>query len=231
MEKIGIHQIQFGMANAYLVVSEATVSEKNIVLIDTGLQGKSELVEKALGTVGATFRDIKLIVLTHTHYDHAGTAAECKVLSGAPVAVQEAEAEVLRKGESRFPGGATRLGRFMIGTVQKLRLGAKPFPPVEPDILVGDELDLHKFGFPGTALHTPSHSPGSMSLVADDGSCFPGDILFNIFPGSVFPPFADNPELLKIHWRLLLERGAQRFYPGHGRPFGTEKIERELRDN
>ena len=223
MENLKIHPIRFGMANGYI-----TIWEDRVVLIDTGLQGKTDLIEQALTAIGKTFRDICLIVLTHTHYDHAGTAAECKVLSGAPIAVQVAEAPILRSGESRFPGGATGLGRFLIGGVQKLGIGTKPFSPVEPDILVEDELDLHPYGFPGVAIHTPGHSPGSISLLAEDGSCFPGDILFNIFPRSVFPPFADNPELLKEQWQILLQRGAERFYPGHGRPFGREKIEGEL---
>jgi len=211
------------MANGYL-----TIWEDKLVLIDTGLQGKTALIEQALSAVGKTFRDIRLIVLTHTHYDHAGSAAECKVLSGAPLAVQMAEAPVLRRGVSLFPGGATVLGKILVGAVKKFRIGTKPYPAVEPDILVEQELDLHPYGFPGVAIHTPSHSPGSISLLGEDGSCFPGDILFNIFPGSVYPPFADYPELLKDHWRLLLRRGAQHFYPGHGKPFGTEKIESEL---
>jgi glyoxylase-like metal-dependent hydrolase (beta-lactamase superfamily II) len=116
-------------------------------------------------------------------------------------------------------------------------MGGASFEPVEPEIEFGASgeadrgtmtYDLHEYGFPGAAIHTPSHSPGSISLLCDDGSCFPGDILFNILPGSVMPPFADNPELLASHWRLLLDRGAQTFYPGHGRPFGRERVEAAL---
>ena len=48
--------------------------------------------------------------------------------------------------------------------------------------------------------------------------------LFNIFPWTVYPPFAnDEAELLKS-WEKLLSTGCQTFYPGHGKPFSRKKF-------
>ena len=247
-----VRPLAFKKGNGYVVRSD-----EKVILVDTGIGGKFKTIERTLASMGLDCTDIELVILTHTHYDHVGNVAACTDLSGAPVLVHAAEAQVLRDGYSGFPGGATRFGRFMVGLVKGLGLGGASFEPVEPEIVLGAEedpagsdvvartapgsenvtapgaegegiFDLHRYGFPGIAVHTPSHSPGSISVLAEDGSCFPGDILFNIFPGSLMPPFADNPELLARHWRELLDRGAARFYPGHGKPFGRARVEATL---
>lgn len=219
-----IHRIDFHRVNAYLFESG-----RSITLIDSGLKGSFGRVEAALKKTGRGPEDIDLIILTHTHYDHTGNTAECARRSGARVAVQRSEAEDLAAGYSSFPAGATLTGKIMTGLARILRMDGSAFSPVEADLLVDEEMDLHEYGFPGVAIHTPSHSVGSMSLLTDGGACFPGDILFNIFPGTVRPPFADYPDRLMEHWRLLLDRGARMFYPGHGAPFSREKIEAELK--
>ncbi|MFO7849054.1 MAG: MBL fold metallo-hydrolase [Spirochaetia bacterium] len=231
-----IRTIASGKVNAYVVRSEG-----KIILVDTGMKGKYKKAERALASMGSDCTDIDLVILTHTHYDHSGNAAECKKTSGASIVVHAAEAENLRSGISLIPSGATSLGKIAVGLAKALGFGKVKFPSVEPDTVFGasaqeagfadgeiPSFDLHSYGFPGIALHTPSHSPGSLSLISDEGSCFPGDILFNIFPGTVMPPVADKPELLAAHWRLLLNRGARRFYPGHGKPFDKDRLEKEL---
>ncbi len=235
-----IYRIPFGRSNGYILKTD-----EKILFIDTGLSGQFKKIERTLASLGLDCTDIDLVLLTHTHYDHTGCAAECRRISGAKVLVHGAEAENLRAGRSGFPAGATGLGRFVVGMAKRFGFAEADFEVVEPDIVLGAEasdgtgdpgspaadtnFDLRGCGFPGIACHTPSHSPGSLSFVTDDGDCFPGDILFNIFPGTVTPPFADNPELLATHWRLLLSMGARTFYPGHGKPFGMEKIEEQLR--
>ncbi|MGC9312365.1 MAG: MBL fold metallo-hydrolase [Sediminispirochaetaceae bacterium] len=218
-----IHRIDFRRVNAYLVESGSLIT-----MIDSGLKGSFGRVEAALRKIGRRPEDIGLIIQTHTHYDHTGNTAECARRSGARVAVQRSEAEDLAAGYSSFPAGATPLGKIVTGLARILRVDGSAFSPVKADLLVDEEMDLHEYGFPGTAIHTPSHSAGSMSLLTDGGACFPGDILFNIFPGTVRPPFADYPDRLREHWRRLLDRGARMFYPGHGAPFHREKTEAEL---
>ncbi|MCF7949216.1 MAG: MBL fold metallo-hydrolase [Spirochaetia bacterium] len=225
MSAYEVNRISMGMVNAYLVKTE-----KQLFLIDTGLAGKQSIarIEAACGRMGRSVGDIDMILLTHTHHDHAGGAAECKSRSAAPILLHKDEAEVLRFGISGFPAGTNSLVRFMVAVAKKRQKGGTPFPPAEADIVIDSDLDLHNYGFPGVAVPTPSHTAGSLSLLTDWGDCFCGDILFNIFPGTVFPPVADNPEALTSKWSLLLERGAKLFYPGHGGPIERQRVEREL---
>jgi glyoxylase-like metal-dependent hydrolase (beta-lactamase superfamily II) len=225
MSAYEVIRIKLGMVNAYFVKSE-----NQLFLIDTGLAGKRSIarIEAACRQMGRSIGDIDMILLTHTHHDHAGGAAECKARSAAPILLHRAEAEVLRSGCSGIPPGTNSLSRFMVGIAKKLHKGGTPFPPAEADIEIGSDLDLHSYGFPGVAIPTPSHTAGSLSLLTDRGDCFCGDILFNIFPGTLYPPVADNPGALTSKWSLLLERGAKLFYPGHGGPIERQRVEREL---
>lgn len=233
MSAYEVSRINMGMVNAYLVKTE-----EQLFLIDTGQSGKRNIarIEEACRQIGRSIEDIDMILLTHTHHDHAGGAAECKTRSAAPILLHRAEAELLRSGLSGFPAGTNSLVRLMVGIAKKLQKEGTAFPPAEADIELGGdseedvngELDLHSYGFPGVAIPTPSHTAGSLSLLTDGGDCFCGDILFHIFPGTVFPPVADEPDALPSKWSLLLERGAKRFYPGHGSPIDRQGVEREL---
>jgi GNAT superfamily N-acetyltransferase len=44
-----------------------------------------------------------------------------------------------------------------------------------------------------------------------------GDLAMNIWPGTNFPIFAENPEEIAASWDMLIKRGAQIFYPSHGK--------------
>lgn len=224
-----IRAMPFGFVNGYVVKSDG-----HIILIDTGVKGKFKTIERTLAAMGFDCTDIHLVMLTHTHQDHTGNVAECKKTSDAEVLVHSAEADVLRNGKTELPAGATGFGKFIVALGRTFGMNHASFDPVEPDIVLGEgssgleTYDLHSYGFPGIALYTPSHSAGSLSFLTDDGVCFPGDIIFNIFFSAGPPLFADNSELLLSHWRALLERGAQTFYPAHGKPFGARELEERV---
>jgi hydroxyacylglutathione hydrolase len=223
MENYTLHRIPLKQVNAYLLELQG-----KLFLIDSGLKGSEGSTAAACRRIGFSAADIAMILLTHTHYDHAGAAAALRAESGAKLLVHRVEAEVLRSGYSPFPAGANGIGKVATGIFQRLLKGGAAFPSVEPDIEIDRPTDLHRYGFPGRAVPVPSHSAGSLAFLTDEGDCVCGDVLFNVFPGSVFPPFADEPAALPAIWRQLLDLGARQFYPGHGRPFGYEKVEREM---
>ena len=223
MSTYEIHRVALGTVNAYLLENEG-----RLFLIDSGLKGSEKRISSACTRFGVSPDNVEMILLTHTHYDHAGGAAAVRVQSGAKLLVHRAEADILRNGYSPFPAGANGIGRVAAAAFGKLMGGGSAFPAVEPDIEIDAPTDLHSYGFPGQAIPVPSHSVGSVAFLTDSGDCFCGDVLFNVFPGTVFPPFADDSAALPAQWRLLLEDGARQFYPGHGRPFSREKVEREL---
>ena len=77
---IPIPVLPLGMVNAFLLVAPG-----GAVLVDAGLPGSAKKIRRALAATGLTLEDLKLIVVTHGHIDHAGEAKVLRDLSGAPI--------------------------------------------------------------------------------------------------------------------------------------------------
>jgi len=117
--------------------------------------------------------------------------------------------------------------------MSKLKLGLSTrFPPLkleEDDILVDKDDDqlLRSLGISGKILHTPGHSPDSISILLDDGTCFCGDVAMSSMQwlGLRYccTYMADIGESYRS-WRKLIDAGASTFYPAHGRPFPPAKL-------
>lgn len=70
------------------------------VLVDAGLPESAPLIAANVATLGFKMKDVKLIVNSHVHFDHAGGLAELQRLSGARVVALAPSAWVLQRGES-----------------------------------------------------------------------------------------------------------------------------------
>ncbi len=211
--------IPMGHSNSYLIVSCGRG-----ILVDAGHKGKIKNLQNALEQNNLKFCDIVLIVLTHTHYDHVGCLAEIKERSGAKVLIHGAEKEYLEKGMTPFPRGTIWFSKIIFSIGNILMVSKSKYYPVSPDIVVKGEYDLGKY-IPGAKIiPTPGHTAGSISLGIENEVAFVGDTLFNVMPGTVFPPFANNvPELLKS-WEKLISLGCVTFYPGHGKSVTLQKL-------
>ncbi len=98
-------------------------------------------------------------------------------------------------------------------------------------VLRDEEFSLVPFGIPGKVLYTPGHTMGSVSVLLETGDACVGDLAMNGFPFHLrpgLPVFAEDLELVKKSWRLLLDQGAKIIYPGHGKPFPADIIRRSL---
>ena len=186
-KKIGIKRIVFANVSAYLVYSD-----KVAMMVDTGHKGMCKRILKALEEAGHTSEALKLIVLTHSHYDHAGGAAELKKLTGARVLIHQSEAENLNIGRTSIPNGTRWKGKFIAWTGRRFAKKVIRISPLEPDILVGEKLGLSEYGIPGYVLHTPGHTSGSLSVILENGAAFVGDTMLGIDGKEHFPPFADD---------------------------------------
>ena len=204
-------------------------SSQDLTLVDAGLMGKGRYKIEAIQKLGLPLTDIKRIIMTHTHYDHCGTLAELKELTGAQIMVQSEEAANLREGFTPLPRGTRWYSKAIVFLGDRLLpSSAGSFDPVESDIVVEGSCDLNQYDLPGEAIHTPGHTAGSLSILVDGEHALVGDTMFHIFKNSAMPPFAnDVPELLGS-WERLLETGCERFYPGHGSPFSRDLLEQSL---
>ena len=218
-----IVRVPLGRANAYFVISEGQV-----LLIDAGIRKNEQKIVQALGNLGLSPSNIRLIILTHTHYDHCGSLKALKDMTGARIVVHHNEATCLREGYGGFPKGTTRLTKAisLIGRTIGKRMGG--YDPVSPDITISERFGLEEYGTDGYILPTPGHTSGSISVIILNRYAIVGDTLFNNFRKSVFPPFADDQEELFRSWGKLYDTGCRTFYPGHGNPFEIDKFRQSL---
>lgn len=209
-----------GRSNVFLVSREG-----RHVLVDTSPAYRWPKLKRRLRRLGIAVLDA--VVLTHAHFDHAGSAARLQKEFAAPVIVQRAEAEALASGESILPEGTNRFTRFLVARLRRLAAGRARCAPCRADVLAGERLDLREYGIGACVLHTPGHTPGSQSLIVDDEIALVGDAMFGVFPGSAFPPFACDAEQLVASWGRLLGTGCRVFLPSHGAANSRRLLERD----
>ena len=191
-----------------------------IIIIDTGINFDRSRIEHALERRGIV---PEAIVLTHTHFDHAGNAAWLAGEYGAEVIVQEAESDSLARGDTPIPSGTYPLTKGIVSIGRKIAPAFK-YEPCTADHIFTDTFDLNRFGINGYVLHTPGHSPGGATTIIDNSVAIAGDSVIGTIPGSPFPPFADDVDELITSWKRLLDTGCQTFLPGHGKPVSRELL-------
>ncbi|MBN1819349.1 MAG: MBL fold metallo-hydrolase [Prolixibacteraceae bacterium] len=219
MSDLKIIQIHSGFVSPVLIANG-----ENSILVDTGRKGFGNEILKAIISKGLKPANIKLIILTHTHFDHAGNARFLKEKTGAKIIVHKNEAKCLEKGYTIIPRGTIPFSKRMSWLGRNLFPFIGKYPSVKPDIIVENELDLADWGIDGKILHTPGHTKGSQSVLIGN-SLLAGDAFFNRGLKGVFPPFADEPELLIKTWEKIFKLNINKIYPGHGAAF---KIDRAI---
>jgi len=214
-----IHRIGLVNVSSYLIHRPGEA-----ILVDSGSSGSEVKIMEALQRLGLEPKHLKLLVLTHSHFDHAGSAGRLKELSACKVMVHRSEAERLRKGYSPIPAGTRWKAKLLvlIGRIFARRL--MYFPGAEPDLLVDDSFDLEAYGFPGRVMHAPGHTFGSMLVLMEGGELIGGDTLFGVENKQHFPPFAEDLNALLNSWKLIRELPVKTFYPAHGRYFSMDSF-------
>lgn len=202
----------------------AVTRNSRTILIDTGISFDRARIEHALAKKGLL---PEAIVLTHTHFDHAGNAAWLAREYGAEVVVQEAEGRYLAAGDTPIPEGTYAVTRGLVSLGKKVTPMFR-YEPCVADHLFTDRFDLNRFGINGYIIHTPGHSPGGATVVIDDVVAIAGDSIIGTTPGKPFPPFADDVELLLRSWRKIIDTGCEIFLPGHGKPVSLSELKEEF---
>jgi metallo-beta-lactamase class B len=105
------------------------------ILLDGGLQETAPLIEKNIATLGFRLKDVKVLLNSHAHFDHAGGLAALQKASGGKLVASQGDAPVLRAGSSRQP-------------------------PVRVDRVIADGDTVELGGTVLTAHVTPGHTQG-----------------------------------------------------------------------
>ena len=217
-----LHRVPLHKVNAYLVKGAG-----GTILVDAGPKGSEGSILDLMDQLGLKREDLKLLILTHAHYDHAGSAGIIRNLTGCKILVHRSEADRLRKGLTSIPGGTRWKARVLVTLGKPFTRLIAGYPGAEPDLESEAVFALQPFGIPGTILHTPGHTRGSQVVLLENGELISGDTLFGI-PGKLhFPPFAENLPALLESWGRIRELPVTRFYPAHGASFSFKRFREE----
>ncbi len=223
--RVDIHPVLLGFDQCYILQSE------KVIMIDGGGPKQGKGFVKALERLSLKPEDIKLIVLTHGHWDHIGSAKEIKSITGAKLALHQHDKDWLEKSLTPLPPGVTAWGHMFV-KILAMFMPLVHIPATNVDIVLGDgDFPLTEYGIPGKIVYTPGHSIGSVSVLLETGDAFVGDLAMNGFPLRLnpgLPILAENMEKVKSSWKMLLDQGAKTIYPAHGKPFSVEVIQKAL---
>jgi glyoxylase-like metal-dependent hydrolase (beta-lactamase superfamily II) len=202
MSKLEVERLTLGyfMVNCYIVYIS---NSKDAVIIDPGADPL-----QILDFINRKELKIKYIINTHGHYDHIGANNEIKSVLNSTIYIHRLDEKML--------SSPTKNLSLFLGKLYK----------TEADVVVeeGDEFKIDNKVF--KILHTPGHTPGSMSLMVDD-YLFCGDLVFkdgigrtDLFGGS------SRDLALSIKNKILILNDDVKLYPGHG-PETTVKYIKE----
>jgi len=215
-----IVQVISGRSNVFLLTDERVN-----ILVDTGVRFMRGSLKRHLN--GLKVRRIDYLILTHTHFDHTANASWIKENYGAKVIIHRSEALFLTKGEGCIISGTNIFSRMIVKLLSGMISGIVRCEPCSYDIIIDSLFDLSPFGFNAYILHTPGHSPGSVSIIVDDQIALVGDTMIGAFKWTVFPPFACDTNLLIKSWGRLLDTKCKLFIPSHGSVNSRSLVEKD----
>ncbi|PPF79353.1 MBL fold metallo-hydrolase [Subtercola sp. Z020] len=218
----GIHQLEHGFVNSYLVTEGDSVT-----LVDTGLPTTWPHLVAALGHLGRQVGDIHAVVLTHAHFDHLGVADRLR-RQGTPVWLHPGDRKIARhpyryaheRARLAYPLAYPAARPLLAGMA---RAGALWVRGVEAtvDLATSGEVDV-----PGrpSVVFSPGHTDGHTALhFPGRGALLSGDALVTLDPytGGRGPQIvagaatADSEQAL-ASLRALAATDAALVLPGHG---------------
>lgn len=199
--------------NVYLLAGEHEA--EGLTLVDTGMPGRAEAILRYVAALGHQPTDVRWIVLTHYHVDHAGALADLVARTGARVLVHAADAPLV-EGQPVSPGARGTWGHVIRAVAPFL--GGRHVP-VDERLAHGDVIPvaggLH-------VVHTPGHTPGSIALhLPARGVLFTGDTLLVDWHGQIQEAralFSLDIQQARASAHQLADLDFSILAPGHGPP-------------
>jgi glyoxylase-like metal-dependent hydrolase (beta-lactamase superfamily II) len=215
--RVTIHTLRLRLSNVHLAVG------KGCVLFDAGSPNESGRILDWIAGLGLPHP--KAIILTHAHADHAGAAVQLRKITKAPICLASPDWPVAQIGRNG-PLQVTRRSAWPLKYLVPQR-----FPAFIPDHALDRPDALAAFGLAARVLHTPGHTPGSVSALFPDGQAIVGDLLMGGYIGGNLLPhrprphyFAEDPVQNARSLADVLALGARRLHVGHGGPIEVSQM-------
>jgi len=164
-------------------------------LIDCGWPGTLGKLKHQCKIVGIDLSQIKYLLVTHFHPDHAGLTQEL-INNGIKLLLIETQV--------KYAGQMKNIMKKDSGYVDIELNGINA-------IVINDSREkLKSIGIDGEIISTPGHSPDSVTLILDEGIAFTGDLT----PEIALP----NEELIcRASWKKIYAKKVTKIYPAHGK--------------
>jgi metallo-beta-lactamase class B len=186
------------------------------ILINSSLPSSVALIRKSVEALGFNFKDVKILLISHAHWDHAAGSAEIKRLTGAKYMVMDADVPVVESGgKTDFQYGGS---------------AGSQFQPTKVDRVLHDGDEVKLGGVVLVAHKTPGHTKGCTSwtmTVKDGGRDYNVVIVgspnvnagYKLVGNAAYPAIAQDYELT---FRTLRSLPCDVFLGAHGGYFGME---------
>ena len=204
------------------------------LLIDTGYPENFSGFLKNLKKQKIQITEIKYILLTHAHDDHAGFLGELMKLTEAKVILKSDAIYRLSLGVNSFDGGYSgKLALFTSKIMAIMGKGEHKFPPVNDKgrYIIADEENpkLSKI-LGGEVVCLLGHTKDSIGFLTNDGILFCGDAAMNGIPSiNRITIWIENLDEYIKSWNRMIELDPKIIYPGHGKPFFKEDLQKYLK--
>ena len=201
-----IKRIKGGTDNCYLVTDG-----RQAILVDTASKQNFDMVAAECDKY-----DMRLIVLTHVHFDHAENAAELSRRYGVPVAIHQKDEELFESFDRQPLKSYGLVGRAVLGLSLKV-LRETPVERPENLVFVKEGDDLSSWGIPAKIIELPGHTLGSVGVDVNGEHLLVGDALDNWILPATGHLFYDR-DALRRSAEKIRALGSRTVYYGHGKP-------------
>jgi glyoxylase-like metal-dependent hydrolase (beta-lactamase superfamily II) len=206
-----VHAIKIPFPASTRFVYAYLIYGKQLCMVDSGIAPAKEMIFDYLRKTGHDPKEVRWLLQTHSHGDHIGLSAEIKKISGCQVAAHGAEKDWIEEIDKQYLERPTPTFRTY---VQK---GTK----VDRVVKDGEVLDLGG-GESLKVIHTPGHSPGSISFVySTDGGLFSGDA---IPVAGGLPIYSDVLVTIQSIKKLKALKGLKALFSSWHDPIQGEKV-------
>lgn len=200
-----IHRIKCGTDNCYIVENG-----RNAILVDTTSAPGYEMVLEECGKY-----NLRLIVLTHVHFDHAENAAKIANRFGIPVAIHKADLELFESFDKQPIKSYGLVGRIVLGMSLKVLKETKVEKPSNL-IYVSEGDSLSEYGIDAKIIELPGHTHGSIGVDVEKKDLLVGDALDNWISPATGHLYTDLDELKKSVEKIK-SLGDRTLHYGHGK--------------